>query len=56
MDAFKVDDNRGCSCHTGNPPCSVCVDPGWECGECGELFHFKKEAEDCCVPPEPIED
>jgi len=25
-----------CTCHTGNPPCSACVDAKLVCQECGE--------------------
>lgn len=26
---------QGCSCHTGNPPCSNCVDSRAYCPDCG---------------------
>ena len=26
---------RNCSCHTGNPPCSACVNSELECPFCG---------------------
>lgn len=44
-------DCGGCSCHTGNAPCSHCtedhnnIDNYPECPKCGEIFYDKTDME-----------
>lgn len=42
---------EGCTCHTGNPPCSSCVNSELECSSCGWVIddglEFFNEGEFC---------
>lgn len=35
---FRPERERGCTCHCGHPPCSVCIEMVLKCGKCWTIY------------------